>query len=110
MSNPVIGKYREPGVTEPFLVLEGRWFTHPNCKVSIYNIGGCALEVSPPFGADRMWLDPSSFPKNTWVDIEDEAGQLLPLSVFVNAYGAGLYAVWKPVGGPPPSPPAADWS
>ncbi|HRI13559.1 MAG TPA: hypothetical protein PLX89_11180 [Verrucomicrobiota bacterium] len=87
-------KEKKPSTSDPFEIIEGHRFHHPSSQVSISNLGGVCLEINQPGWASSKWMFLSGFPKNTWVDIEDESGQLLPFSIFVNPYGR-VSGVWK---------------
>lgn len=92
MTNPIIGPQKGPGVSEVFGFRPYDFARHPSYDISAFWQEVC-LDVNPPFGAPSVRFELNRFPRNTWVDLQDAAGQPIPLSIFVDPRGA-LFGRW----------------
>jgi hypothetical protein len=73
------------------------FYDHPRVQGFLVN---CALyeteirmQVRPHYGAEPLLFTFDDFPKNTWVTVQDNQGNSLPLAVYVDG-AMGVYGKW----------------
>jgi hypothetical protein len=92
-----VGPHTRDPNQDVFRMVLDEWHDHPGVQGFTVNVAlyetTLRMQVRPYHGSDPLLFAFDDFPKNTWVTVQDDQGNSLPLAVYVDG-AIGVYGKW----------------